>query len=212
MGKLYLVRHGRTAWNKGEIFRGQMDIPLDDVGRKQAHLVGEVLRGENISLILSSPLVRARETAEIIASYLPNVEVRIDERLTDIDVGQWGGLSLEEVRRRFPREFQVWADTPHLWTFPGGEGLKEVQQRVWESVLSYAPLLDKSGVVMVSHRLTLKTLILKAIGAGLESFWNIRVDTASISVFEHAEGKLVLTALNDTHHLKALEWKDKRDF
>jgi len=69
MMKLYLVRHGQTAWNLGEVFRGRADIPLDETGKKEVHLAGEALKGEILHAVYSSPLSRSMETAENIVKF-----------------------------------------------------------------------------------------------------------------------------------------------
>lgn len=210
-----MVRHGRTAWNREEIFRGMSDVPLDDVGREQARLLKEALSCcANIRSIVASPLSRAFETASIIAT--GPVTVTADGRFADIDAGSWEGQTLAEITVRYPEEFSVWVNSPERFCFPGGESLSEVQERAWRGVLSLVPVLREHDVVVVSHRLVLKTVILRTIGAGLENFWRIRIDTASISVMEldplRDEPFFVVTRLNDTSHLKPLDWKDPRDF
>lgn len=218
MGRIYLVRHGRTAWNKGEVFRGTADIPLDDVGRQQARLV----RGALVTLapgarfIYCSPLSRAKETADIVACGFPGVRVEPDERFNDIDVGLWSGMALTEVEARYPGLYEAWVRAPHQVGFPGGETLEEIQDRAWSGIETLVPLLGDSDVILVSHRLTLKTIILKAVGSGLKSFWRMRLDTASISILETggygAEDRLTLSRLNDVSHLKPLGAPDRIDF
>jgi broad specificity phosphatase PhoE len=218
VGRIYLVRHGRTAWNKGEVFRGTADVPLDDVGRQQAHLV----RGALVALapgarfIYCSPLSRAKETAEIVACGSPGVKVEPDGRFTDIDVGLWSGMTLTEVEARYPGLYEAWVRAPHLVGFPGGQSLQQIQDQAWCGIEALVPLLGDSDVILVSHRLTLKTIILKAVGSGLESFWRIRLDTGSVSILETgeygAEDGLTLSHLNDVSHLKVLGAPDRMDF
>jgi broad specificity phosphatase PhoE len=92
MTKVYLVRHGQTAWNVGEIFRGRADIPLDDVGRNEAMLAGEALKDAAIHVVYSSPLSRSMETARSIAKF-HNLTVTPLEAITDISYGEWEGQS-----------------------------------------------------------------------------------------------------------------------
>jgi len=212
LGRLYLVRHGRTEWNKSEVFRGKIDVPLDDIGRKQAVLAKEALLGAGLRYIVTSPLKRAKETASIVSSGFPGVELIEDERATDIDVGRWGGMSLQEVSRKYPREYSVWVKTPDRMKFPDGESLEDVQARVWPLVSSFVPDMKDGDVLLVSHRLTLKVVILTAIGASLGSFWRIRLDTASLSILEHDGTNFVLTRMNDTGHLSPLGTRDRLDF
>jgi broad specificity phosphatase PhoE len=223
VGRLYLVRHGRTAWNRGDIFRGTVDVPLDDVGREQARLVRDALFGlaPGTRFVYCSPLSRAKETAEIVASAFLGVRAEPDDRFTDIDVGEWSGMPLTEVEARYPELYDTWVRAPREVRFPGGQTLQEVQDQAWNGVQTLVPLLHDSDVILVSHRLTLKTIILKAVGSGLENFWTVRLDTASTSVLEtghleigHYGGEdiLILSRLNDVSHLRPLKLPDRIDF
>ena len=218
MARLYLVRHGRTAWNNEEVFRGLSDIPLDEVGRRQAAMLRDALaeQAPGSRLIVSSPLMRGKETAGAISEAFPSVQVRVDQAFTDIDTGEWSGLTLAEVKSRYPEAWDTWVNEPHLARYPGGQSLDEVQARAWAGVRSLMPALRDSDVIVVSHRLVLKTIILKALGAGLQNFWKFRLDTGSVSVFETEAGggeeRLTLCRLNDTTHLRALAKPDRRDF
>ena len=218
MGRLYLVRHGRTAWNSEEVFRGLADIPLDEVGRRQAAMLRDALstQAPETAWIVSSPLMRGLETARVISEAFPHAELRADPSFTDIDVGEWSGLTLSEVRSRYPELLEKWMKEPHLASYPGGQALREVQDRAWSGVRALLPVLRESDVILVSHRLVLKTVILKVVGAGLENFWSFRLDTGSISILETGrqgeEDKLALCRLNDTSHLASLGIPDKRDF
>ncbi len=217
MGKLYLVRHGRTEWNKGEVFRGTADVPLDDVGRQQAQLVRDALHAQvpGAMSVFCSPLSRALETARIVAPAF-GIAAGPDPRFTDIDVGEWSGMELSAVQVKYPGLYDEWVRAPHAVRFPGGQTLQEVQDQAWDGVQSLLPMLREGDVILVSHRLTLKTVILKAVGAGLENFWNVRLDTASISILEtgdYGAGEtLTLSRLNDVSHLAALKLPDRIDF
>ena len=130
MTTLFLVRHGRTDWNKEGVFRGHKDVPLDEVGRKEALLVGERLKGEGIKGVYSSPLSRAKETAEAIAQF-HNAEVEVVEELIDLHFGEWEGMSLKEVQEQYPDFYQLWQKVPHRVMFPGGEGLMRSAPGPW---------------------------------------------------------------------------------
>lgn len=189
-----------------------MDIPLDEIGRKQASLVRDALSEVNPGRIISSPLSRARETASIIRQAFPDVCLEEDERITDIDVGLWEGMSLVEVKEKYPAEYETWETAPSAFRFPNGESLRDVGERVWPFVQSLIPELSLHDLILVSHRLTLKVLILMVLGADLNSFWRLRVDTASLSVLDFDGKNLVLSRLNDTSHLSVIGIKDARDF
>ncbi|MFX1555085.1 MAG: histidine phosphatase family protein [Promethearchaeota archaeon] len=203
MTTVYLVRHGQTAWNREEVFRGRADIPLNETGRKEALLTGQYLRGVKVDSIYSSPLSRAVETAEAIARY-QGKQVRILEGLIDIDFGGWQGISHEVVRERYEELYRQWRESPHLVRFPGGESLEEVSERALKAI--HGVIRDHAGetLVMVSHRVVNKIMICGLLGLDSSHFWQIGQDTGCIDVLEFEEG-FTLGCLNDTSHLRTLE-------
>jgi len=212
MTRMFLVRHGRTVWNKEQIFRGTYDIPLDEVGKQEARLVGEWLQQEEIEAVYSSPLSRARETAKAIA-LLHGLEVTVVDELTDLDFGQWQGMSLREVRNQYPDPYRTWDEEPHRLVFPGGEGLDAVRSRVLEATSHIVASHPEGTVVLVSHRVVLKVLICALLGLDNSHFWHIGQDTAAINRFDFKNGRWIVSLLNDICHLKALdEQRAKVDF
>ncbi|OGP55555.1 MAG: hypothetical protein A2Y65_00800 [Deltaproteobacteria bacterium RBG_13_52_11] len=201
MTTLFLVRHGRTGWNKEQIFRGTKDVPLDEVGKEEALLVGERLKGEGITAVFSSPLSRAKETAEAIARF-HNVKVQVLAGLNDLNFGEWEGLSIEEVKKRYLDLYQQWQQEPHRVIFPGGEGLDAVRSRVIEAVGDVVARHAQEVVVLVSHRVVLKVLICALLGLANSHFWHIGQDTAAINCFRYQDGKWIVMLLNDTCHLQ----------
>ena len=103
LGQIYLVRHGQTAWNKAKIFRGRRDVPLDEQGRLEAAAAAKALREVALGRIYTSPLSRARETAETIAAGQRTCEVVADDAFTDIDYGEWTEYSDLEARAEVSR-------------------------------------------------------------------------------------------------------------
>ena len=212
MTTLFLVRHGRTGWNKEQVFRGHKDVPLDEVGREEALLVGERLKGEGIKAVFSSPLSRAKETAEAIAQF-HTVEVQVVEGLIDLNFGEWEGLSLKEVKKRYPDLYEQWQKTPHKVIFPGGEGLAAVRSRAMGAVKDIINRHPQEAVALVSHRVVLKVLICALLGLGNSHFWNIAQDTTAINCFHNRDGTWICNFLNDTCHLKGVgEERGKVDF
>ncbi len=201
---LYLVRHGETEWNRETVFRGTVDIPLNDNGVAQARAAARSLSGVPVSAVVSSPLSRARATAEAIAR--PHkLEVRLDPDLTDLCFGEWQGLGLEEVRRRFPDLYQQWVKRPEAVRFPGGEDLPSVLDRALAAADRVLRERPGEAVVLVSHRVVLKLLVAHALGLGAAGFWRVAVEPASISLLSGSSASdLRLRRLNDTCHLSTL--------
>ena len=198
MTRLILVRHGETEWNSDLVYRGHSDVRLSPRGRWQAERLGIRLARENVSAIYSSPLSRARETADSIG-HATGLTVIDEPRLIDLDCGEWEGLSTEEVKRRYPELSRLWLTSPQLVRLPGGESLDDVAQRV-SSVLD--DVLQKDGVmVLVSHRVVHKVAICALLGIGNSGTWQVQMDLAGITVFERIAGRNVLMSHNETSHL-----------
>lgn len=105
MTELWLVRHGQTDWNLANIVQGHSDIPLNDTGLTQARELAEKLAGTHFDALYCSDLIRARQTADILAESL-NLEVVIEPRIREIRQGVWEGYSIPDILQMFPEEFR----------------------------------------------------------------------------------------------------------
>jgi len=209
MTRLLLIRHGETAWNSDAVYRGRANVPLSRRGRAQAEALGKRLSPEGVSRILTSPLDRARETAEAIG-HACNLAAELCEDLTDIDCGEWQGLSDAELKERYPDLRRVWFHAPHTVTLPDGESLDNVRERACRVLREVET--EGGTVALVSHRVVNKVLICLLLGLELARFWDIRIDLAAITVFDCVEGRRVLVAHNDTAHLLRTQSPDRGDF
>jgi broad specificity phosphatase PhoE len=203
MAKLILARHGETVWNVEKIYRGRTDINLDEVGIKQAELLGKYLSNWKLEAIYSSPLRRAIDTANIIARY-QKIGVHVAEGLIDFDYGEWQALPEQEVKRLYPTLHNEWHNNPHKVKMPGGESLEDVRRRAVD-VVGDILSKHKGSVVLVSHRVVLKVLICYLLGLDNSHFWNISQDVCGITIFNYVDGRFVLTRHNDTSHLRGLQ-------
>jgi broad specificity phosphatase PhoE len=198
--KIYVVRHGETAWNKEEVFRGRKDIPLNDTGLRQAERAGAFFSDKGVSAIHSSPLIRARETASKISEAC-GVSMKLDDAFIDMDFGPWEGLSLAAVQQRFPQPLDTWRRYPHRFRIQGAETLAQVRKRVREGVRA-AQAADGRVVVIVTHRVICKLLALHFLGVSNRFFWKIKCDPASIILAEQAGEEFTLSMVNQTLHLQ----------
>ncbi|MGO9321384.1 MAG: histidine phosphatase family protein [Solirubrobacteraceae bacterium] len=128
-GGVYLARHGQTAYNHEGRFQGQQQVPLDDTGRVQAAELAERAARYAFRALWCSPLLRARETADIVAAVI-GLEPRDDARLMETDAGDWTNLTFAEVRAHAPERFDAFAAADPGFAFPGGESFAEQQVRV----------------------------------------------------------------------------------
>jgi len=210
MAKLILARHGETAWNVEKVFRGRADVSLDEVGIKQADLLGKYLSSWELEAIYSSPAKRALDTANIVARY-QKVAVRIAEGLIDFDFGEWQSLPEQEVKRLYPAILDEWHNNPHKVKMPGGESLDDVRERAVELVNDVLSR-HQGNVLLVSHRVVIKVLICYLLGLDNSHFRNINQDVGGITIFNYADGRFVLTRHNDTSHLRDLQKSALGDF
>jgi broad specificity phosphatase PhoE len=197
-------------WNVEKVFRGRADVNLDEVGIKQAELLGKYLSNWELEAIYSSPVKRALDTANIVARY-QKVAVRIAEGLIDFDFGEWQSLPEQEVKRRYPAILNEWHNNPDKVKMPGGESLEDVRMRAVE-VVSDVLSKHQGNVLLVSHRVVIKVLICYLLGLDNSHFRNISQDVGGITIFNYADGRFVLTRHNDTSHLRDLQKSVLGDF
>lgn len=209
--EIILARHGETAWNVEEIFRGRLDTELNETGVKQAQLLAEYLSRSDVKAVYSSPLRRALQTAEMIAGY-HRLEVKITPRLTDFDFGEWQGLSHNKVKDRYRGLYEKWVNHPDRVKIPSGESLQDVRKRATGVVEEIINRTTGGSVVLVAHRVVNKVLICALLGLDNSHFWDIRQDTGAITVFTLEKGRCILTRHNDTSYLASLPQTRLADF
>lgn len=195
-----LIRHGETEWNVQEIFRGRVDVKLNETGIKQAQLLAKYLEGVPIESLHSSPLGRASGTAATVAAS-QGIQVTTAPELADMDYGKWQGLSHNAVRDRYRELYEQWLSNPHLVRIPEGESLGEVRTRA-VNLVHHVAAKHKGTVAIVSHRVVNKVIVCALLGLDNSHFWNIRVDTCGITTFICEARGFVLVRHNDTSFLK----------
>ena len=212
MTSIYLVRHGETAWNREEIFRGRTDVPLNETGMKQAELAGQYFKRMEIHAIYSSPLSRAWQTAQKI-SQIYQLKVELLEGIIDISFGNWEGHPHQEIRKMDSETYRQWVESPHLVKLLGGESLDDVKKRAMAALEEVIRKHPQKAVVLVSHRVVCKVLICAILGIDNSHFWQIAQDATAINLIQYKNGKYILSLMNETCHLKALkEERVKIDF
>lgn len=206
--RLLLVRHGETDWNRQGRFQGQIDVPLNATGIKQAEQVATFLSTVAIDFAISSPMLRPKATAEQILQHHPQVALQLLPDLQEISHGTWEGQLEAEVEQRYPGELQRWRETPAEVQMPEGENLQQVWERAiaaWTEIVVTAkshPAQQKLGLV-VAHDAINKVILCHVTGLGAEQFWNFKQGNGAVSVIDYplAGGPPVLQSMNMTSHL-----------
>lgn len=211
MSEIYLIRHGRTAWNKEKRFRGRYDVPLDEQGRREARLTAEALEDVALGRVYSSALSRAMETAEIVRGKR-DVRIVPMAAFEDIDYGEWTGRLDSAVRKEFPEAHELWLREPDSMRFPGGESLAQVRERAVAGLRQVAEMCAGERVAIVSHRVVLKVLLASLKGLPDSCFWAIEVDTGSITRLHTERATLRIVEENDIRHMAGLSGHESIDF
>ena len=210
MTEIILARHGETEWNVEEVFRGRIDVELNETGIKQSELLAQYLSDLDIDAIYSSPLKRALKTAEMIAGY-HKLDVEIVPGLIDLDFGKWQGLPRQEVKDKYRELYAEWIKNPHQVKMPVGENINDVRKRA-TGVVDEVIAKYKGTVILVSHRVVNKVLICALLELDNSHFWHIKQDTGGITTFTYENERFILTKHNDTSYLKPLHKAPLSDF
>ncbi|SDK87455.1 probable phosphoglycerate mutase [Nonomuraea maritima] len=200
---LLLLRHGETPLSVERRFSGRGDAELTANGLAQAAAAAERLAREpyRLDAIVTSPLKRARQTAEAVAART-GLDVEVEDDLREADFGAWEGHTFTEVQRQWPAELTAWLADPEVAP-PGGESFAEAARRVRAAGERLVERYEGKTVLAVSHVTPIKLLLRHALMAPLESLYRMHLDLACLSLIEYyADGPAVVKSFNDTAHLR----------
>ena len=200
-----LLRHGETPLSAERRFAGRGDIPLTETGKLQAKAAAQRLAAlGGVQLIITSPLRRARLTAEAVA-VATGAEVQVDEGWIETDFGEWEGLSYAEAMERWPGEVTAWMNDTSVAP-PGGESFAAAGRRVLAALDRLLDRAEPGRVVVVSHVTPMKTVLRHALLAPPAALRRMYLDVACLcEVNWYADGPVVVRSLNDTGHLQPRE-------
>jgi alpha-ribazole phosphatase len=202
MLRIYLVRHGQTAWNHSGRIQGHSDVPLDAVGLQQAARAAEwlVQHVRSPRALYSSDLKRASQTAEIIATRL-NVPLHLTPALRERHWGAWEGLTREEVIERYPHHHFTYLYDPLAGTPPEGEPMTAF----WDRVQAFAQQLyahySEGELIVVGHGGSLRIMLCDALAGDIQTYRRIRLDNAAVSLIERVDDRILVALLNYTGFL-----------
>jgi alpha-ribazole phosphatase len=193
--RLVLVRHAETeASARGRCY-GSLDVGLSAVGRSQCAALAQAFESEPISSVVTSPRVRAVETAAAIAER-HGVEVRVDADVRELDFGELEGRTYDEIAESLPEVYAQWMTQPTRVRFPGGESYADLANRSARAVRSLRAELDGRTAVVVTHGGVIRSVLSAVLAIPAERIFRIAVDPASLSIVEWVEGTPVVLAVN----------------
>jgi ribonuclease H / adenosylcobalamin/alpha-ribazole phosphatase len=197
-----LLRHGETPLSTERRFAGRGDISLTEAGLAQADAAAARLAARgNIDVIVTSPLLRARRTAEAVAK-ATGAPLEVSDDLAETDFGKWEGMTFAEIQERWPDELAAWLASVDVAP-PGGESFAAVTRRVVAALDRLLAAHALKTLVLVSHVTPIKTLACRAMLAPPAAMYRIHLDVASLCEIDwFSDGPAVVRSLNDTGHLR----------
>lgn len=200
---LYLVRHGAIVSVNGKSFIGQTDLPLSEEGIAQACALRDWLEPVAFSRVLSSDLARTRHTAAILAADFSGRRVEAIPALREIDLGDWEGLSFDEVRSRFPEEYAARGRDLENWRPPRGESFADCRARV--NVALAAILANSQGnVLLVGHAGVNRLILCSALGIPLQNLNRLGQDYGCLNIIEYGPDGARVRLMNDTPETRGI--------
>jgi len=203
MKSILLIRHGETIWNVEAKIQGCQNIYLTKKGIQQGKsLIKRLLSMDRKFIkVYTSDLKRCSIISNFISKEL-NIILEEVKDFREMDFGKWEGLSINEIKEQYKEVYFKWRSNPKEANIPDGENLIKVQKRCLVAIKQIINSYNEGTVIIVSHSIAIKTIILGLLNIDLEHFYKMSIDNVSISEIEFRDYGPVLKLLNDTSHLK----------
>jgi broad specificity phosphatase PhoE len=201
MTTIILTRHGHVDWIAPERFRGRAEIPLSELGERQAKALGRrVAQTWKPDAIYTSPLGRCVRTGAEIGE-ATGAKPEILDDLADTHYGEWQGLTHDEVRARWPEEHRIWFEAPDLAAIPGGETLAQVLARGISVLQRVLKKHKGQAVVLVGHDSINRVILTHTLGLSLSRYWRIKQEPCCINEISIDGETFTIQRINESHHL-----------
>lgn len=202
MTRVILVRHCEAFGNTQGLFQGHTDCDISGNGETQLALLGLRCRNMQIDALYTSPLIRARKTAEAINAY-HHLELQIEPRLIEINGGDFEGVPFDELPQRFPQQMKIWTETPGFFSAPNGETMRQVYERGWSALQDLVGKNMGKTIAATSHGCTIRNILCHALQKPLEKLGEVDwCDNTAISILEFDDAMQVnVVSMNDASHI-----------
>lgn len=206
--RVIFIRPGETDWNRQDRWQGWVACPLNQHGQRQAEALAGFLRNIGPGVLYASDLRRAAQTAEIISQRL-GFPPLYDARLRERDIGDWQGLTLEEVQAWYPEEYEHFMHDPDKFRIPGGESLAEVRLRMRAIFDEIVKAGKAETVAVVSHTVTIRALLASLIPN--YDARGLRLGNTAVTTIRAEGDGWALVVSNDVAHLEGLDSRAVRE-
>ena len=197
MVKLILVRHALTVDNQKSRLSGQIDSSISEEGREQIDKITNYLKDFDIDKIYTTTSSRTKDTVKKL-SELKTIESLEKESLKEISFGDFEGLTFDEIKDKYPKEFQDMIEKGYEYKYPNGESLIDSYNRVCIELDNIISNNDDRTILICSHGGTIRNIITYLISNSYKYHWNFKIDNGSVTILEVQDGFTVITAMNNT--------------
>lgn len=197
MVKLILVRHALTVDNQKSRLSGHIDSSISEEGREQIDKITNYLKDFDIDKIYTTTSSRTKDTVKKL-SELKSIEIIEKESLKEISFGDFEGLTFDEIKDKYPKEFQDMIEKGYEYKYPNGESLIDSYNRVCIELDNIISNNDDRTILICSHVGTIRNIITYLISNSYKYHWNFKIDNGSVTILEVQDGFTVITAMNNT--------------
>jgi len=193
---IIFLRHGQAENNTNRVLAGRRPgVPLTLTGLEQSEKIAKFLKPFNISTIYSSPIERAKKTAEIVSEH-NSLEIKTDERLIELDMGKFTGMPYDEIFEKHGNVFLKFYESDLEIAHNGVETFVELKKRILDMVDFVIREHSDENVLLVTHMDPIKALISAIMGLEANSLFELIIENASLTIFKEEQGKLTISAIN----------------
>lgn len=200
-GTIYIIRHGMTDGNKLKSFQGGLEKSLNADGLAQVEKLIQYFQNIPLDAIYSSPMVRARQTADPLAK-VKGLQVQEVPEFHEVSFGSWEGQEYDEIVKKWPQEMHLFLNKPGEFLPPNGKSFFDVQKRAWGK---FEEIMAKEGngkqIAIISHGGCIRLLLCAILGMPLNKMWSLSVGNASVTTIHNWDGRMIMVGYNDSHFL-----------
>ena len=197
MVKLILVRHALTVDNQKSRLSGHIDSSISEEGKEQIDKITNYLKDFDIDKIYTTTSSRTKDTVKKL-SELKFIEIIEKESLKEISFGDFERLTFDEIKDKYPKEFQDMIEKGYEYKYPNGESLIDSYNRVCIELDNIISNNDDRTILICSHGGTIRNIITYLISNSYKYHWNFKIDNGSVTILEVQDGFTVITAMNNT--------------
>lgn len=203
--KIYITRHGQTEWNSERRLQGWKDAPLTDLGKKQAEVLGKKIRDIDFDKIYCSPLDRTRKTAEIALNSKEDTPIVFDERLKEINMGEWEGMKSETIKEEYSEYYDKFWNSPDQYEPKTGESYHDVKKRIIDALENMIEADPDENILIITHGCASRVILSYFEGRPLSELWDTpKLKETNLSLIEVDGEDSSILMYGDSSHLEGL--------